>query len=329
MKRLGRVLALAGVVLAVALFARENYRHIAEVVLGAVPGLVLAGCFHSVPMIANAAAWQRLFPPAQRPRVGVLAWATWIRESVNGVLPVARVGGEIAAYRALRRHVASRANLAASLAADVALSVLSQAAFAVLGLCLLLAAGHADAMAAQLVAAMAGMLVVGGAFVFVQRAGVLGGITRRFDRLFAGGLGTARTRLLRFDRSMRAIYGRRRDTAACMAWQLAAWVAGAGEIWLALYFLDQPCDVRDAIVIEALVQAISSAAFVVPGAIGVQEGGFVLIGAVLGLDSTTSLALAASRRLRDVIVFVPGLIAWHWSESRAPRATTGRAVGRT
>ena len=73
----------------------------------------------------------------------------------------------------------------------------------------------------------------------------------------------------------------------------------------------------DAIVIEALIQAISSAAFVVPGALGVQEGGFLLIGAALGIDGTTALALAAARRLRDVIVFFPGLIAWQWAETRA------------
>ena len=89
------------------------------------------------------------------------------------------------------------------------------------------------------------------------------------------------------------------------------------EIWLALYFLGQPRSILDALVIEALVQAISSAAFVVPGALGVQEGGFLLIGAALGIDGTTALALAAARRLRDVIVFFPGLIAWQWAETRA------------
>ncbi len=114
------------------------------------------------------------------------------------------------------------------------------------------------------------------------------------------------------------MYERRWDVAACFAWQLAGWMLGAGEIWLAFFFLGQHRTVFDAVVIEALIQAISSAAFIVPGALGVQEGGFILVCAALGIDATTALALATARRLRDVIIFFPGLIAWYWSEMRAP-----------
>ena len=65
----------------------------------------------------------------------------WIRESVNGLLPVARLGGEVASYRLLRAEGASAAQAVASLMLDVALSMLSQLAFALLGLALLAAAG--------------------------------------------------------------------------------------------------------------------------------------------------------------------------------------------
>jgi hypothetical protein len=52
----------------------------------------------------------------------------------------------------------------------------------------------------------------------------------------------------------------------------------------------------------------------VPGALGIQEGAFLLIGTMLGLDAPTALALAAARRLRDVLVFVPGVFVYQWSE---------------
>jgi len=58
----------------------------------------------------------------------------------------------------------------------------------------------------------------------------------------------------------------------------------------------------------------------VPGALGIQEGAFVVIGAALGLDATTSLALASARRIRDLIIYLPGLIAWHRAETRSPAA---------
>lgn len=321
MKRIARVLALAGLVLAAALYAHENIGQIVGIVMAAAPGLVLAGCFHVAPMLANAAAWQRLFPVRRRPSLRALVRAVWIRESVNGVLPVARIGGEIAAYRILRHHVASRAEAGASLAVDMALSVVSQAVFASLGLCIiLLSAGDASGLAAPLLAGVGGMVVFGSGFVYFQRAGVVARITAFIERRFGRRLRAAIRRWLRLDRALRAVYERPGDVGVCVAWQLIGWVLAAGEIWLALYFLGHPRPLQDAIAIEALVQAVSSAAFIVPGALGVQEGAFVVIGAALGLDATTSLALASARRLRDLIIYLPGLVAWHRAEIRSPAA---------
>src|SRR5262245_22171117 len=129
MNSLARVAALAGVVLAVILFARQDVRAIVALVVAAGPGLVLAALCHVAPMLANARGWQRLLPEARRPGLSVLARATWVRESVNSLLPVARIGGEIVAYRIVRSDVSTANDAAASVVADMALSVLSQAAF--------------------------------------------------------------------------------------------------------------------------------------------------------------------------------------------------------
>jgi uncharacterized membrane protein YbhN (UPF0104 family) len=126
---------------------------------------------------------------------------------------------------------------------------------------------------------------------------------------------------------LRAVYERHRDVGACFVWQLAGWLLGAGEIWLALSFLGQQRSVLDAVAIEALIQAVSSAAFIVPAALGVQEGAFVVIGAALGIDAVTALALATARRLRDVVIFFPGLIAWQWAEARMRRDRHSRESG--
>jgi putative membrane protein len=316
MKHIGWPLAIAGLALAVALFAREDFGAIVALVLAAGPGLVLAGVFHIVPMTLNARAWQRLLPESQRPNLRVMTWATWLRESVNGLLPVARIGGEIVAYRILRRHVPRASDLAASLVADMALSILSQVGFALLGLGLLFTTGRASATTTDLLLGIAWMIPLGIGFVVIQQTSLLGVVTRFADRLLAGRLRSTLDHSLGFDDALRSIYLRGRDVSACLAWQVVAWILGAGEVWLALYFLGHPTGVLDAIVIEALIQAVSSAAFAVPGALGVQEGGFVLIGAALGLDATTALALATARRLRDVVVFFPGLIAWQWAERR-------------
>lgn len=316
MNRVARVLAIVGLAVAAVLFARQNIGRIAHLVAFAIPGLLLAASFHIVPMITNALAWQRLFAHTARPRLRMLAKVVWIRESVNGVLPVARVGGEIAAYRVLRRHVASRTAVAASLAADVALSVLSQSAFALLGIAMLFALGHGGAFARELAFGVGVMLVGGAAFLFAQRVGALAGIAGVAERLLSGRLRSLHARSLRLDRALRDVHARHVDVVACITLQFMAWVLSAGETWLALHFLGQPIGIREAIAIEASVQAINSVAFIVPAAVGVQEGAFIVIGGVVGLDATTALALAAARRLRDLVIFIPGLVAWHRLETR-------------
>jgi glycosyltransferase 2 family protein len=72
----------------------------------------------------------------------------------------------------------------------------------------------------------------------------------------------------------------------------------------------------DAVMIEALIQALASAAFIVPGALGVQEAGFVGLAVLAGLDPSMGAALAVTRRLRDVVLYLPGLLAWSWAEGR-------------
>ena len=83
-------------------------------------------------------------------------------------------------------------------------------------------------------------------------------------------------------------------------WQSLQNIGTALEIWIALYFLHAPISLARAVVFESLIQAVSSAAFFVPAGLGVQEGGFVLLGGALGLDPATSLALAGAPGVRSV-----------------------------
>src|SRR5581483_6301256 len=78
---------------------------------------------------------------------------------------------------------------------------------------------------------------------------------------------------MRVDRAVRMLYRRRRRVLVCCLFQTIGWIAGAGAIYLFLLFLGHPVAITDAFILESLAQAVSSAAFVVPGALGVQEGG--------------------------------------------------------
>ena len=66
-----------------------------------------------------------------------------------------------------------------------------------------------------------------------------------------------------------------------------------------------------------MAQGIRSAAFLVPGALGVQEGGYVIVGGWLGISPADCMALALIRRMRELAFGVPGVISWQWLEGFA------------
>jgi putative membrane protein len=316
MNHLGRALALAGLVLAVYLFWRSDPEAVWRLVAHAWFGIVLAALVHIAPMTLNARAWQVILPRGERISLRAMLLAVWVRESVNGLLPVARIGGEIVSYRLLRLSGVRRYAAAASLLVDMALSVLSQLMFALVGVALWLVHGESSAFAAQIALGIGVMIVAAGLFVVVQNAGAFEKAMALANRFASGRLEEAVGHSARIDRAVRTAYRRRGGIVRCFLWQLGGWIAGAGEIAAALYFLGHPTSFADALAIEALIQAISSAAFVVPAALGVQEAGFLAIGAAFGIDASTALALAASRRVRDVVMFFPGLMVWQGLERR-------------
>lgn len=320
MRHLGRLTALAGLILAVVLFWTQDAHAVVSLLAQAGFGLVLAGLFHLLPMILNARAWQVILPGRRRPGLMRMIQLNWIRESANALLPVARLGGEIAAYRLLRRARVRRSPAVASIIVDMVLSIISQFAFAVLGFGLLLKATGATPLVVHLAYGLAAATPLGILLIVVQRVGLLERATRLLDRFAGGRLSHVIGHSARIDRAIRTMYRRRGAIVACLAWRSAGWVAASGEIWLALRFLGYPATLMQSVAIEALIQAVSGAAFIVPGALGVQEGGFLLIAAAFGIGAPMALALAAARRLRDLVVFFPGLLAWQWAERSRPAA---------
>jgi len=85
-----------------------------------------------------------------------------------------------------------------------------------------------------------------------------------------------------------------------------------------------PVSILEALAIESLTQALKSAAFVLPSGLGVQEGGFVLLGSLLGLQPDEALAVSIAKRIPDLVLGLPSLAAWHAIERRqATRTASG------
>src|SRR5260370_27208532 len=94
--------------------------------------------FHLVPLTLSALSWRELLPPPSRPHVITIFWIRWIRESINSLLPVASIGGDIAAVRLARLHGVPGVQAVASMVVDTTVGAATQLIFVMSGAALLL-----------------------------------------------------------------------------------------------------------------------------------------------------------------------------------------------
>jgi len=154
-------------------------------------------------------------------------------------------------------------------------------------------------------------------FYFVQRLGMFRFLARVIARLanspewhslVQGGE--------TLDRTVRTLYARRHALVMCCVWTTISLVGGSGEIWIALYALDLHPTFVNALILQSMVLTIRSAAFAVPGGLGVQEGGYLFVGNLLGIPGDAAFALSLIARVRELALGIPGLISWQLIEAR-------------
>ena len=85
-----------------------------------------------------------------------------------------------------------------------------------------------------------------------------------------------------------------------------------------------PMGLASLIMLESLTYALRSAAFFVPAAAGVQEGGYILVGAALGLGPEFALALSLMKRARELTLGVTGLVVWQAIEGNSLLRARGK-----
>jgi len=126
------------------------------------------------------------------------------------------------------------------------------------------------------------------------------------------------------DRKIVALYATRRRIAGCLMFSFLGWLATVAETYVFLWGLGVRVDLVTAVVIQALTLGIKAATFFVPGSIGTQEGGHVLIFIGLGLSGQAALAFSLLRRGRQAVWILIGLATFThfgWRELQVPPRT--------
>ena len=319
MKLASFLLLCVGTALFVYLIADQGIASVLDAVTAAGWGVLVVAAFHFVPMLGDTCAWLTMMSSSHRLTLPAAFRIRWIGESVNNLLPAAPVSGELVRTRLAMFDGMSGPAAGASVTADLTFGALTQVVFSLLGVGALLYLG--TNFGNVVVAAISiGLVVVGallGIFTVLQNFGLFRYLA---DKLVSVARGRAWLDLVggaeRMDGELTALYRRRAGVFQSLFWRIAAWLAGTGEIWLGMYFLGHPIGLIEAIMVESVIQAIRSAAFAIPGGLGVQEAGFLLLGSFIGLGPDVSLALALIRRARELMFGIPGLIAWQVQEGR-------------
>lgn len=272
-----------------------------------------------------AIGWRALLLPYDpRPRAGFgyVYWVTTVRDAIDRLLPVASIGGAVAAVRLMRWRGLATTPVVVSVIVEILLTLIMMYAFAAMGLMLLVhlrATGHDYHR----------VLVV---FVLSLPVPILTAVLLRYGSVFKRSHALLRPlvgeRLLAegaesLDSELRASLRRFWGLAISGGLQLLAFVSASFEVWFALRLFGHPISAEAAIALESLSMAARYLAFVVPAGIGVQEAGLVLFGHMLGVGVDLALAVSMVKRLREVLCGVPSLVSWQWLEGRRLRAAAG------
>jgi len=325
LKQAGAVAWLAGIAVCIGLTIWSGPAAVGHAVISVGWGLLLIVLVRAVTVVAAGAGWWLLFPAKMRPRLRTCVLLRFIREAGNVLLM--QVGGDLVGARLLTARGISGPLAGASIVVDVLVAAVTQLLFAMVGLIALIAL-EADPTLVRIVAgalAVAALMLVG--FYLVQHRGG--------QRIFRWGIG-----LVTGAQSWRAlgtvdavyqnlalIYSDRSRTIGSGLLHLASWIIGVAEVSIALALMGHPVGIAEALVIESLLHAIRGAAFTVPAALGAQEAGLVMLCGLFGIAPEQAIALSLVKRAADLLLGLPGLLAWQAAEWRQMKGSvTLRAV---
>ena len=268
-------------------------------------------------LLAAAISWRMLFPKDHTPNFGTILKALWIGRAINTLLPVATIGGEIAKARLVTVWGTRGTDASASVLVDKTVQAMAVAVWAFIGTLLLIHLAIDDQLA---IAAMLGITALAAGllgFILVQHAGMVGFMASAVGKFVSSdGWEEITNNAQEVDALVREIYSDYHCVIISTLWRTFGLMLQTSEVWLGCYLLGFPISFIEALMLKSLTATISDIAFFIPNAYGVQEGGYVMLGALLGMTADLALAVSLATRIRELVVDIPGLVVWQHFESK-------------
>lgn len=314
---LKRFLLIVGLLTLVLIVWHIGPRQIYDAAVQLGPVALLVMLIPSAIMYAiEAYGWKVTLGPSAKdiPFWRVLAIRT-AGEVVNMTTPTAYVGGEpLKAYLLKKHDVPMVEGLASVIIAKTTMTI-AEVLFILLGIALgMWLLGGADSSGQTVAAALlsVGLLAFGtAAFVFVQRQGLFTWLLEFLRKigLKIAYLEAREDQLRSLDRTILDFYRQKRPAFyVSTGLFFLGWMAEALEVYVIIYYLGGPAMALSAISIGALSVFIKGGTFFIPGSLGAQDGGNLLLLKAFGYSDVTGITFALLRRFRELVWIGLGLL---------------------
>ena len=238
-------------------------------------------------------------------------------EFVNSTTPAAYVGGEPLKAHLLKQYGIPLVDGFTSVIVAKTAMTIGQIIYILLGIGLgvwiLSPSGStpANTVSSLAVALSLALLLFGTAlFILIQRRGLFTFLFTVLERcrIRVAPLEARRERLLALDESIVGFYTRAPGSFFFSTTVfLAGWLLEAMEVYVILLYLGEPIDVLTALSIDALSTLIKGGTFFVPGSVGAQEAGNLMLLMAYGYSDVTGMTFALLRRVRELVWIAIGL----------------------
>jgi uncharacterized protein (TIRG00374 family) len=268
---------------------------------------------YGVVNLLEALAWKHVL--VDLPEKTTLWRLFWLRlggESLNQLTPTASLGGEPFKASRLQADGVPLELASASVVISKGILVLSLTLYIFIGLALapLFLPEVAKHMLFLFLAAL-GLAVVGITFVVLQSRSPCGNSFRFLSRrgwmphFLIGQEGF----LLDLDTAMSQFY-RQYPARAALSFSLffLSWLIHSVEVYVIFWLLGHPLSWGLAVCLDSLAMLFTALGFFIPAAMGVQEGGNILLALGFDLGFTLGAAFSILRRIREAFWLCLGLV---------------------
>lgn len=315
------VLALTAIGLGVTvwLIGQNGFAEVGHAVAGVgILGFLTFLAWTAACLAVLGAAWLAVMPGVSRHQWGTLAWARTTREGASDVLPFSQFGGLIVGARTAMAGGIRPTLVYASLVADQSAELASQLTFALFGVAMLATVLAGSQHGADVLALSVAGTAILGAIVLLVAFGQQP-LIRLAQGLAVRVLPQSVVSTATLPAELDAIYRRRGRVVLAYLLHLFGWVFGGLGSWVVLVFMGHHLPIASVLTIEALIFTLRTVAFAIPGAVGVQEAAYVLLGPIFGLPPSAGLALSLVKRARDLTIGIPAMLVWQAQEMRGIR----------